>query len=117
MEVPKEKRVADKDLENVWRWTARRRTVLVLQIVKGETSAKEAARKHGLTVAEIEDWQEKFLAGAESALRSRPRDEEALKEEEMKRLKQKIGELVLDNDILHEALKPYRPSEGRTSDD
>ena len=117
MEVLKEKRVADKDLENVQRWTARRRTALVLQIVKGETSAQEAARKHGLTVAEIEDWQEKFLAGAENALRSRPRDEEALKDEEIKRLKQKIGELVLDKDILQEALKPYRPSEGRTSDE
>ncbi len=117
MEVLKEKRVADKDLENVQRWTAKRRTALVLQIVKGETSVQEAARKHGLTVAEVEDWQEKFLAGAENALRSRPRDEEALKDEEIKRLKQKVGELVLDNDILQEALKPYRPSEGRTSDE
>jgi len=55
MEVLKEKRVADKDLENVQRWTAKRRTALVLQIVKGEASAQEAARKHGLTVAEVED--------------------------------------------------------------
>ena len=36
MEVLKEKRVADKDFENVQRWTARRRTALVLQIVKGK---------------------------------------------------------------------------------
>lgn len=117
MEVLREERVADKELENVQRWTAKRRTALVLQIVKGETSAQEAARKHGLTVAEVEDWKERFLAGAENALRSRPRDDEALKEEEIKRLKQKIGELVLDNDILREASKPYRPSEGRTSDE
>jgi transposase-like protein len=117
MAVLKEGRVADRDLENVRRWTARRRVALVLQIVKGETSAQEAARKHGLTLAEAEDWKEKFLSGAENALRSRPRGEEALKEEEIKRLKQKVGELVLDNDILREASKPYRPSEGRTSDE
>ena len=43
--------------------------------------------------------------GAENALRARPKDEEALKEEEIKRLKQKVGELVLDNDILKEAMK------------
>jgi hypothetical protein len=56
---------------------------LVLSIVRGETSMAEAARKHGLTVAEIEDWQGRFLAAAENALRSRPKDEEALKNEQI----------------------------------
>ncbi|MCW5779166.1 MAG: hypothetical protein KIT71_06710 [Nitrospira sp.] len=50
-----------------------------MSILKGETSVAEAARTHRLTVAEVEDWREKFLLGAENALRSRPRDEEALK--------------------------------------
>ncbi|MEZ4333441.1 MAG: helix-turn-helix domain-containing protein [Myxococcota bacterium] len=109
--------MAEEDFEGIQRWTARRRTVLVLQLIRGETSAQEAARKHGLTVAEVEDWRDKFLAGAENALRSKPRDEEAVKEEEIRRLKQKIGELVLDNDILREAAKPYRPTDGRTSDE
>lgn len=45
------------NLENVQRWTAKRRVALVLSILKGETSTKEAARKHGLTVAEVEDWR------------------------------------------------------------
>ena len=87
----------------------------VVRILKGETSVAEAARQHGLTVAEVEDWREKFLLGAENALRSRPRDEEALKEEQIKKLKQKIGDLVLDNDILREALKPS-PLDRKTSD-
>ena len=30
-----------------------------------------------------------------------------MKDEQIKKLKQKIGDLVLDNDILREALKPY----------
>ena len=91
----------------VQRWTAKRRTALVLSIVRGETSAQEAARKHGLTVAEVEEWQERFMLGAENALRSRPRDDEALKDEHIKQLKQKVGELVLDNDILKEAMKRH----------
>ena len=65
--------------------------------------------------AEIEDWHERFLLGAENALRSRPKDEEALRDEQIKKLKQKIGDLVLDNDILREALKPY-PLDRKTSD-
>ncbi len=76
---------------------------LVLEILRGDTSVAEAARKHGLTVADIEDWRERFLSGAENALRSRPLNEDAQKDQEIKRLKQKVGELVMDVDILKEA--------------
>lgn len=107
--------MAEEAADTPQRWTAKRRAALVLSIVKGETSAQAAARKHGLTVAEIEDWRDRFLVAAENALRARPKDEEALKDEQIKRLKQKIGELVLDLDILKEATKdrpfPPRPSE------
>jgi transposase-like protein len=102
--------------ENIERWTAKRRVALVASILKGETSVAEAARKHGLTVAEVEDWRDRFLLGAENALRSRPKDEDALKDEAIKKLKQKVGELVLDNDILKEALKG-RPFDGKPSDE
>ena len=64
----------------VRRWTAKRRVALVIAILKGKTSVAEAARTHGLTIVEVERWKERFLAGAENALRSRPRDEEAQKE-------------------------------------
>jgi transposase-like protein len=102
--------------EEVQRWTAKRRSALILSIIRGETSVQEAARGHGLTVAEVEDWREKFLAAAENALRSRPRDDEALKDEQIKRLKQKVGELVLDIDVLKEAQKG-RPFDRETSDE
>lgn len=102
--------------DDVQRWTAKRRVALVVSIIKGETTVAEAARKHGLTVADIEDWRDKFLAGAENALRSNPRNDEQLQEHEIKRLKQKIGDLVMDNDILKEALKPYRPQQGTSND-
>ncbi len=98
------------------RWTAKRRAALVLSLLKGETSAAEAARKHGLTVGQVEEWREVFLLGAENALCSRPRDDEALKDEQIKRLKQKVGELVLDLDILQEATKG-RPFARTTSDE
>ena len=96
-----------KDESEVQRWTAKRRQALVLSILKGETTAVQAARKHGLKVAEVEDWQERFLAGSENALRSRPRDEAAQHEHEVKRLKQKIGDLVMDKEILKEAMKNH----------
>ena len=104
--------VQDQDQDDIQRWTTKRKASLVLSILKGETSTQEAARKHGVTVAEIEDWKERYLLGAENALRARPKDEEALKEEQIKKLKQKIGDLVMDNDILREAVKRHPQTPG-----
>ncbi|MDP9315477.1 MAG: transposase [Chloroflexota bacterium] len=89
------------------RWTAKRRAALVVEILRGDLSVVEAARRHGLTVAEVEEWRERFLAGAENALRSRPLDAEAQKEQELKRLKQKVGELVMELDVVKEAIKGH----------
>src|SRR5215469_9788991 len=58
--------------EEVQRWTVKRRAALVVSLLKGETTAAEAARRHGLKVAEVEEWRERFLLGAENALRPRP---------------------------------------------
>ena len=67
-------------------------------------------------MAEVEEWRDRFLLGAENALRARPKDEDALKDEQIKKLKQKVGELVLDLDILKEASKD-RPFAPKTSDE
>ncbi len=93
--------------EQLKRWTAKRRVALVLDILRGDTSVAEAARKHALTMAEIEEWKQRFLSGAENALRSRPLDDEAQKDREIKRLHQKVGELVMDLDIVKEAVKGH----------
>ena len=77
--------MADEGQEAPQRWTAKRRAALVVSILKGETSAVAAARNQGLTVAEVEEWRDRFLLGAEHALRACPKDEEALKDEQIKK--------------------------------
>jgi len=104
--------MADQEQDDIQRWTTKRKAALVVSIIKGETSIQEAARQHELTVAELEDWQERFLLGAENALRARPKDDEALKDEQIKKLKQKIGDLVMDIDILREVTKRHPPTPG-----
>ena len=96
--------------EEVQRWTAKRRAALVISLLKGETTAAEAARRHGLKVAEVEEWRDRFLVAAENGLRARPKEDEALREEdealreeELNRFKRKVGELTMDLDILREA--------------
>ena len=101
--------------EEVQRWTAKRRAALVLSLLRDETTAAEAARRHGLKIAEVEDWRDRFLLGAENALRARPKEDEALREEELNRFKRKVGELTIDLDILREATR--RPTTPGTSDE
>jgi transposase-like protein len=95
----------DQRPEEVQRWTAKRRAALVISLLKGETTAVEAARRHGLKVAEVEEWRDRFLPGAQNALRARQKEDEALREEEINRLKRKVGELTMDLDILREATR------------
>jgi transposase-like protein len=105
----------DQRPEEVQRWTAKRRAALVISLLKGETTAVEAARQHGLKVAEVEEWRDRFLLGAENGLRARQKEDEALREEEINRLKRKVGELTMDLDILREAVR--RPTTPGTSDE
>tara|TARA_Y100000588_G_scaffold239281_1_gene253031 strand:+ start:144 stop:386 length:243 start_codon:yes stop_codon:yes gene_type:complete len=57
-------------------------------------------RKHDLKPADIEHWKETFLAAGENGLKSRPKEELERKDAEIQKLKQKVGELVMDIDIL-----------------
>ncbi|MEO8326827.1 MAG: hypothetical protein ABI618_13310 [Nitrospirota bacterium] len=87
-------------------WTAKRGLALVVSILKVWTSLAEAGRMHGLTMAEVEDWPDKLVLEAQAALPSCSKDEEALREEQIMMRKQKVVDLVLDNDLLggHETL-------------
>ena len=102
----------DQRPEEVQRWTAKRCAALVISLLKGETTAVEAARSEGRRGGR---WRDRFLLGAENALRARQKEDEALREEEINRLKRKVGELTMDLDILREAAR--RPTTPGTSDE
>lgn len=103
--------------EDIQRWTARRRMALVLSVLKGELSEEDGAKRHGLTVSEIADWKDRVLQAAHNALRSRPRDADAIKDEQIRRLRQKVGELVVDVDMLKEAIQSARSQGVEPSED
>jgi transposase-like protein len=42
--------------EEIKRWTARRKSALVLEIIQGKTTVAEASRQFDLTPAEVESW-------------------------------------------------------------
>ena len=90
-------------LDDVKRWTAKRKSAVVLDLIKGKTTATDVARKHDLTVAEVEGWVDRFLAAGEEQLRANPRDAEAQWDAERKQLHAKIGELTLQVDVQKKA--------------
>ena len=63
----------------------------------------------------MEEWRDRVLFRAENALRARQKEDEALREEEINRLKRKEGGLTMDLDILREAAR--RPTTPGTSDE
>lgn len=60
--------------EEIKRWTARRKSALVLEIIQGKTTAAAASRQFELTPAEIESWLEDGKRRMENALRAKPED-------------------------------------------
>ena len=56
--------------EDVKRWTARRKSALVLEIIQGKTTAAEPAMSYNLTPLEIKEWVDQGKAGMENALRA-----------------------------------------------
>jgi len=85
---------------DVQRWTAKRKAAVVLELLKGKTTAAEIARQHDLTVGEVERWREDFIAQGTEGLRSHPRDLTEQHEAEKKTLLAKVGELTLAVDVL-----------------
>ena len=55
------------------------------------------AREANVSVAKLTEWRERALAGAASALKERERDD---REDEIARLKSKVGEITMDNELL-----------------
>ena len=60
--------------EDIKRWTAKRKSALVLDIIQGKATVAEASRQFDLPPAEIEDWVAQAKAGMENALRAKPED-------------------------------------------
>ena len=82
--------------ENIKRWTAKRKTALVIEIIQGKTTVAEASRYYDLTPSEVEEWVEQGKAGMENALRAKPEDIREQYERQLKDLQEAYGEAMLE---------------------
>ena len=77
-----------------------RKREAVLRLLRGE-DLELVSRSLGVTAATLTSWRDDFLAGGEAALASKPTDGRDL---ELARLKAKLGEVVLERELLAEKI-------------
>ncbi len=86
--------------EEFKRWTAKRKTQLVLDILQGRTTVAEASRTFDLAPSEIEEWVEDGRKGMENALRTKPLDIKEQYEKQIRELQEAYGEAMLQMRVL-----------------
>ena len=94
--------------------TAGRKRDAVLRLLRGEP-LEIVARELSVTAADLTAWRDAFLEAGEASLKTRPRDD---RDETIGRLRTKVGELTMDNELLHtkvERLEGGVPLAGRRS--
>ena len=83
-------------VEPIKRWTARRKSALILEIIQGKTTVAEASRQYDLTPSEIQDWIDQGKAGMDNALKAKPEDVREQYEKQLKDLQEAYGEAMLE---------------------
>src|SRR5471032_2918153 len=96
------------------RFSVRRKLAVVARLLRGEP-LELVARETNVSVAKLTEWRDRALSGAATALKERERDD---RDDEIARLKSKVGEITMDNELLYakiEALEGKRPLAHRRS--
>lgn len=82
--------------DEIKRWTAKRKSALVLEIIQGKTTVAEASRAYDLSPSEIESWVDEGKRGMENALKAKPEDVREQYERQLQELQQAYGEAMLE---------------------
>lgn len=90
------------------RFSVQRKMAVVARLLRGEP-LELVARESNVNIDRLTKWRDRALAGAASALKERERDD---RDDEIARLKAKVGEITMDNELLYakiDALENKRP--------
>jgi transposase-like protein len=96
------------------RFSAQRKLAVVSRLLRGEP-LETLARELNVTAARLSEWRDRALVGAEAAMKERERDS---RDEELLRLRAKLGEITMANELLEQkiaALEGGRPLARRRS--
>lgn len=87
------------------RWSANRKKEAVLRLLRGEP-LEALSRELGVELYRLEAWREQALAGMDAGLKERHNDP---LEDKLAEATRRIGELVMENEILRREREVRRP--------
>ena len=93
------------------RWSAGRKKEVVLRLLRGE-SVDAISRDVSVPIFKLEQWRDRALAGIDAGLKERENDPV---ERQLDEAKRRIGELVMEVEILHKERRARHPLVGRRS--
>jgi transposase-like protein len=82
--------------EEIKRWTARRKSALVLEIIQGKSTVSESSRKLDLSPSEIESWIDQARPRMQNALKDKPEDIREQYGTQLKTLQDAYGKAMLE---------------------
>ena len=85
------------------RFSVQRKMAIVGRLLRGEP-LELVARETNVSIARLSEWRERALAGAATALKERERDD---RDDEIARLKSKVGEITMDNELLYAKIAAF----------
>jgi transposase len=95
----------------VKRWSAGRKKEVVLRLLRGEP-VDALSREVAVPIYKLEQWRDRALAGIDVGLKERENDPVVKQLDEANR---RIGELVMEVEILQKERRAKRPLVGRRS--
>jgi hypothetical protein len=103
--------VAPSAAAEVKRWSAGRKKQVVLRLLRGE-SVDALSRELAVPIFRLEEWRDRALAGIDVGLKERENDPV---EKQLDDANRRIGELVMEVEILRKERQAKRPLVGRRS--
>ena len=95
----------------VKRWSAGRKKDVVLRLLRGEP-VDTVSRAVSVPIYKLEQWRDRALAGIDAGLKERENDPV---EKQLDEANRRIGELVMEVEILQKERRAKRPLVGRRS--
>jgi hypothetical protein len=95
----------------VKRWSAGRKKEIVLRLLRNEP-VDDLSREVSVPIYKLEKWRDRALAGIDAGLKERENDPVVAQLDDANR---RIGELVMEIEILRKERQARRPLVGRRS--
>jgi transposase len=99
------------DEVEIKRWSAGRKKQVVLRLLRGEC-VDALSREVAVPIYRLEEWRDRALAGIDAGLKERDNDPV---ERQLDAANRRIGELVMENEILRKERQAKRPLAGKRS--